>query len=533
VIPRGAGLGTVEPVAIEVREPTVDLASGACPDDAVPQLITCLDELVRAGIRFCSWKSNLHVRAALAGETDVDLLLDRRDATRFAEIAATHGLKVVVPARDAVFPGMQHLLGLDGGTGRLFHLHVHYQLVLGEKHVKNYRVPLEAAFLSGRRSLDGVPVPRPELELSVLAARALLKYRARDVVKDVLQVRSPGLPAEIQAEIAWLRERTTPEAVGEALESCGDVPPADVVRRLVDTAVRDPRAGFTLVRLRRRLRLALRDCRRRSRVRAGAGYLAATWRYRSRARMRGAPDQGLTPEGGGTTIALVGADGSGKSTLADAAARWLSWKLETRVHYMGSKEPSRPTSGLYVVFRALRRGHRGASRRLRADSPIVRGLAGGRDTALALHHLFVGRDRARHYRTARRDAQAGRVVLFDRFPLAHLSRQPEHRLLDGPQIATLLGSSPGRVPARLAAAEERIYRRFRLPDHLVVLDVDPEVAARRKPDHQPEVIRAKSRAVVELGRLAEASGTPVTWIDANRPLAAVLLDVKAGLWDAL
>jgi hypothetical protein len=89
-------------------------------------------------------------------------------------------------------------------------------------------------------------------------------------------------------------------------------------------------------------------------------------------------------------------------------------------------------------------------------------------------------------------------------------------------------------PARaLAGAERRLYRRFGLPDQLVLLDVDPLVAAGRKPDHRLDVIRTKSRAAVELAGLAEAAGASVTRIDADQRLDRVLLDVKARLWDVL
>ena len=53
---------------------------------------------------------------------------------------------------------------------------------------------MERAFLESRRRQDGVPVPAPELELGVLSVRALLKYRARDVVKDVLEDPLAGDP---------------------------------------------------------------------------------------------------------------------------------------------------------------------------------------------------------------------------------------------------------------------------------------------------------------------------------------------------
>ena len=79
-----------------------------------------------------------------------------------------------------------------------------------------------------------------------------------------------------------------------------------------------------------------------------------------------------------------------------------------------------------------------------------------------------------------------------------------------------------------------MYEVFCLPDQLLVLEVSPDVAIDRKPDHLPEVVSVKSRAVRELATLAEGRrGTAVTRLDADRPLTEVVLDVQTRVWDAI
>jgi hypothetical protein len=243
----------------------------------------------------------------------------------------------------------------------------------------------------------------------------------------------------------------------------------------------------------------------------------------------------MTPFAGGLTLALVGADGSGKSTVADALSRWLSWKVDVRVKYLGSNIPSPQADGLYWAFRALRRLHRAVSLHLKPGAIVGRWIGSMRDTMLALHHLAMGRDRARRYRDGQADAKVGRVVIFDRFPLESLSSEYRHRTLDGPRISRAFGESTGPLRQALAGAEERIYKSFGLPDYLFVLDVSPEVSAYRKPDHSPELIREKSRAAVELAELAEMRNASVRVIkvDANRPLVHVLREIQRKLWDVL
>jgi thymidylate kinase len=161
-------------------------------------------------------------------------------------------------------------------------------------------------------------------------------------------------------------------------------------------------------------------------------------------------------------------------------------------------------------------------------------MATARDTLLAFHCLSIGRDRSRRYARAAREARNGRVVLFDRFPLERLSTRPDHRLFDGPQIRSVLTPPLARLPEALAGIEGRMYRRFRLPDRLVMLEVDPDVAIARKPDHLTEVLLAKCAAFADLAAVAERlPDVEVSHIDANQDPEAVLAEIKRAVWDVI
>ena len=491
-------------------------------------------ELTHRGVEFCSWKSNAHLDAALAGETDLDLLVEREHASAFRAVLANHDIKPLGHPPGPAAPGVEHYLGLDASSGRLFHLHVHYQLVLGQKHVKNYRLPIERAILAATEVRAGMPVPAPEHELAILATRVLVKYRLRDVVKDVLHIRTPGIAPDFRAEIDWLLRRTTPARAVEVAEELGALPTA-VFAEFLEVVSSSQRAAYKTWKLRRRTRRAVRPFARYGSLRAAQLYASGELRRRTRLRRR-PPDLRMKPASGAVTVAFVGADGAGKSTATQAVARWLGWKVATRTHYLGSKPPSRRSRGLYIMFRALRRSHRTALARGAPSTVAARPLALARDVALAAHHLSIGGDRARRYARACRDAADGCVVLYDRFPLSASSENPNHLLLDGPQIAvtTSRANGPSRPVRALARAEERLYRRFRPPDQLVFLHVDPDIASVRKPDHEPEVIAAKCRAVRELEQLAKSRGdSAVSALDANRPLAEVLVDLKKEVWRVL
>ncbi|HEX5690402.1 MAG TPA: hypothetical protein VFX76_10395, partial [Roseiflexaceae bacterium] len=280
----------------------------------IPAAIAGLFQALRErGVRYCHWKSNLRLLNGLQGQTDLDLLIDPQHMALFKQILADHGVKPVRAAPGREYPGLENYLAFDSASGTLFHLHVHYQLVLGEQFVKNYRLPLEAQFLSSTQQEHGVFIPVPELELIVLSLRALLKYRDRDVIKDCLTIRYPGLPEHIVNEIMWLLEQTSIARVSQRLAELGDIVPGDAILEFLKIVVATPRAGYRLFRLRQRVRASLRQHQRSNRLRATAIYFHELWRRRNTF-LRFTPSRHMTMPGGGMTLALVGADGAGKST---------------------------------------------------------------------------------------------------------------------------------------------------------------------------------------------------------------------------
>jgi thymidylate kinase len=509
-------------------------AVGAYPSDTIPALATLLTAFADEGLHYCVWKGSIRAGEALGGRADLDMLVAPEQAGAFREIVGGHGLKRILAGKGSTQHGIEHFLGMDRGTGQLFHLHVYYQLLLGDRLAWNLRLPLEREVLRSIRVPEGVPVPHPALELSIVCIRTLLKYRTRDAVKDLLGTRSPGISRQSRNEIEWLLDQTSVEEVRDVLASSGQPSLVRPVVRFLATFPQAPRSALAWLRLRSELRNTLGREQRWSLPRATIAYWGGVWRRRTRLGRR-FPKPRMTPASGGVTIALVGADGSGKTTVAAALASWLSWKLDVRVYYLGSKSPSPTSRALAVGFRALRRAHRELHRRGGLASRAARPLASLRDTVLALRYLAIGRDRVRRHRAGRRDARAGKVVIFDRFPLEAVSTSDHHRTLDGPKISRTLAAGLGPVNRALARAEERMYRGIAVPDHLIVLGVSPEVSADRKPDHAFDVVEAKSRAAAELATLAERGKEPVSVIrvDANRPLEGVLLEVKTAVWDVL
>ncbi|HEX6292677.1 MAG TPA: hypothetical protein VFZ66_26070 [Herpetosiphonaceae bacterium] len=484
-------------------------------------------------IRYCHWKSTHRLADSLAGKTDLDLLVDREDSQRFYELLHRHDFKRFISHPHRQFPAIEDYLGFDPSTGRLIHLHIHYRLVLGEQFVKNYYLPLEQPFLEHTYLRRGVPIPVPELELIVLVLRALLKYRDRDVLRDMLRLgRSSGIPRAILGECLSLLHQTNPTQIAHRLEQDASFISSDLIFHFLDTIQRTPRAGWTLYRLRSRVRRDLAPYQRYSRRRARAIYyrvmLSRQWPLdRILARLLRVPDKRKTPASGGMTIAFIGADGAGKSTIVQQIVTWLSWRMVVRSYYMGSNQPSRRTRALKQLTGLAQLVSGGCRRVFGPQSRITRLADRPRRFLEQLRYLADGRDRYRRYLHGRRSAAQGAIVIYDRYPLD--SVRLDSRIVDGPRIAATGNGHLGAVGHGLAQAEAALYRNILPPEHLFALHVSPDVSQQRKPTHQRAAIEAKSAAIE---RIAQTDGD-LTHIDAEQPLDEVILRVKAALWKLL
>jgi thymidylate kinase len=492
---------------------------------------TLFEKLNEQGIKYCHWKSNRNLDRGLRGLTDLDLLVERRQRRCFKTTVHQLGCKTILSSPSKQYPAVEDYLGCDENTGQLFHLHVHYQLILGERFVKNHRLPLEREFLESARISDGIKIVSPELEVIVLAMRALLKYRDRDVVKDVLSIGSPGLPLNILQEFEYLLQKTSFERIETVLEEEVNFVSPDVVLGFLKAVAESPRSGYKFYQMRRDLRHDLAAYQRYGRWKATARYFYGLHGYRLPFGRSFLARKKLTS--GGMLIALVGADGAGKSTIVAELHKWLSWKLDVHVCYMGTGEQ------ISHLSRALRFSSENFARLHRLCSVVVGAKHGlfriSRQVyrfTRHVYHLSIALIRYRRYVAARRKAAQGSIVICDRYPLEGIHRvmRGTRPPMDGPRIAWMCrGEETEGITAHLSKLEQKIYERIGLPDCLILLHVSPNIALQRKPDHTPEKIEPKIQAVERMDR----QGLQIIDIDADQPFERTSLQTKSALWNIL
>lgn len=481
-----------------------------------------LADFHRQNVSYCYWKSSRRIHAALAGETDLDLLVARDDQHRAQRILLEQGLKLFPSVAHRDDPAMSSYLGYDEPSGRIVHLHLHFRLVAGGSLLKNYQLPWEETILARAvaHSMLSIRMLDPASEALLLMVRACLELRRSDPVTlrnwQATRRKFALDRAELAARVdrATLRDRAA-QAFGEDVSD------------MLATAIGSDHALGHQRRLRRRLRKELAafrtynavEARLRSAWRAMlwmAGGLNERFLDLPRPWSRRAP-------GGGCVVALLGVDGSGKTTVVAAIRTWLGAEVDVVPTYFGTGA-GRPSLLLLpfklmvpVITPWLRTKPRGTS-----QGKVSRHAPGlFYSLLLMVWATVVALEKRSKLLAAHRGAKRGLIVVADRYP--------QNEILDfndGPLLARL-----GKVPLWLRRFEVRAYALARRlpPDLVIKLRVTPETAAQREPDMDPAVIPERIDALQRL----TFPGARVVSVDAEQPLAEVIRAVKAEFWRLL
>jgi hypothetical protein len=494
---------------------------------ALTVLQSLFERLHEAGVRYCHWKSNEHLGPSMVGKTDVDVLVDRRAIVALTRILGESNFKrfVVTPGRG--YPGIEDYVGFDFTSGTLTHLHVHYQLTLGEKFLKGHRLPWEEEFLSTRK-LDerhGIYVADPHLELLVLIVRAVMKLRARDSILETFG--RPYFSGGMLRELRWLADRTDRQRLQQvAARLVGEH-----AARLLPALISGSRPTVTQLRAFGRLanpRLAtyrlygITDAVRQMTTRE---LRIVWWKLRNWYQGTATTSTRTLPQGG-LFIAILGVDGAGKSTLTEKLANWLAREVAVTTTYGGSGK------GSAALPRRLMQAIAAWRRRVRPPAPS----ATDRETrteparppsfARLIWLLALVRERRRRAASARRAKGLGMVVISDRIPQ---SQFPGWN--DGPRLRPWLEdrSALRRFAARREAATFQIADLVP-PDLVLKLHVSPQLASQRKPETPAQQLRTGARMV---SGLRFPATTRVVDLNAEQPLAHVVLEAKRAVWESL
>jgi hypothetical protein len=486
------------------------------------RLRAVLTELHRHKIGYCYWKSSRCIDAVLRGERDLDLLVGRLDQHRAEMILLAQDFKLFPTLAHREHPSILSFLGHDEASGRLVHVHLHFRLIVGERLLRNYRLPWEDIVLE-RAVLHPVWQIRmldPTIEAVLLAVRSCVELRRLDPVAVRRWQATKRKFALDRADVAARVDPVALRNLGSALLN------DDLADLLVDAIYGKP----ALEDQSRFGRCALRQLSAFRTYNTWEARLRSSWRALLWAAGNANRDFFQLPRpwsrrapGGGCVIAIVGVDGSGKTTVAAAIRAWLGSEVDVVPIYFGTGDgkPSallRPFKMMVpLVRRILKTKPKGASHGKVSDQPpgLLYALL------MTVWATVVAREKRNKLLAARRGAQRGLVIITDRYPQREMIG-----FNDGPLLTRLTG-----VPQWLRRFETAGYALAqRLPPDLVIkLDVLAETAARREPDMDPAVIRER---IADLRRLT-FGGAGVVCIDAEQPLIDVVRAVQREIWRLL
>lgn len=466
------------------------------------------DVFRRHGLRFVHWKSNHHLAEALAGKTDLDLLIAAAQADAFgAAMTEVGGLRIDSQPW-AHYPQVEDWLVMDAETGGFLHIHLHFVVATGLKRVKHLFLPWMDFVLSHSRPAPGSewPIPVAAVEFLVLLVRIWAK------MPPWRRWLAPRVPAHIMAELNWLQEQTDFAAVAAIARELG----LDASFTLPLATERETIAAARALygQLRRHYRMPWPKA-----LATAAGLnvrllIARLWR-----RWVGPARTGKTVASGGALVALVGSDGSGKTTLSTALRKWLRYKLDAHLLYMGSGDGATgPVNRLRKLLSAAWKKRKPGGAK---TSKIER--YGEQSFVFKCYRLFdlmLLRRKLRYLHLARRLAKRGSVILLDRYP-----QNQFEGISDGPR------QQSGQGFGWAARMERRLFDEAAAlgPDLVIKLHIAPELALQRKPDHDAEAVKRKCEIV---DALAFPRAETVT-IDAALPADQVALAAKHAIWSLL
>jgi thymidylate kinase len=468
----------------------------------------------------------------LYGITDIDILVDHRQAFSVQKILAENGFIRLRSGFYLRYPSVEGYIGLDSNTGRLAYVHLHYRLILGRFRIKEYSFNWEELILRTRiyDSNAGIFIIEPNLELLILIVRAALKIRYRDNLLD--NIGRSYFNKNWTNQFDWLIKRIE---ISESLMLSKKLL-GDSATNIYENILRQNVTFLRLKEFRYELRNSIVLYREYPKlmsvilmwIREIIGAVAFVNRKYIGNLF---PINRKTPSKGGALVVFIGADGSGKSTLTKELVSFFSWKLDTLHVYMGAGQGS--ISYVRRILLNLRKIVE-TKIRLRFESVSQQGndsnsnLHGKRTgiiyiIAKILWAVLISWEKQKKLKKAWMSRNQGILVICDRYPQAQIMG-----FNDGPLLNEFYNHKNSFLRL-ISRWEMRPYEwaHGTPPDIVVRLNVEPETSIKRDPDLSPEYVKRRIKAVNSF----QFKHAPLVEIDANKPFDEVLHEAKNRIWE--
>ena len=310
----------------------------------VNRLLGRWDELC---IRYTHFKSNMNLDYSFNDNGDFDILVDparAKDATlALIELDA----KQTNTITEKHYPGVDNWLLYDDESGRIHHLHLHYQIMSGKQYVKDYEIPLTELVLNTRifNAKWNIYISNPEVELIILSIRLVIKSHFSDNLRAMMGIYKTN--KSLQKEREGLLSIVASNNLENYLSCVFNPEDVSSVKKII-MSKKISSSGYK--KLSYVVRRMMHSYRRMSAMKASFLSMKGTFHYYW---LSGIKKIGAfciskkTPMTKGMIIAFVGVDGSGKSTTEK---RKNSIEIRTAVWTSPRSGPQILIHGIFAVY---------------------------------------------------------------------------------------------------------------------------------------------------------------------------------------
>ena len=487
-------------------------------------------------LSYLHWKGNDHLLEALNGETDLDVLLSKKDKARGYLILEKIGFKRFKSQYGAVYPNVEDWLGFDEETGRLLHLHLHFSLVSGHLGIKEYDLPWteEAIKTRVRDEITGVFIMDPNLELVSLYTRLITKANRkweRKAKRGHFKINY-----HFAKEIAYVKKRVNWNTVDNILYRYY----GDYKKEFLEIAQSDDMSAQQFLRLHKIVTKKLAGSLRYSMLSVFLRriYYSLVFPLRNKIRNHGGIliTRKVANPKESFAVAFIGQDGCGKSTITLEIEKWLNWKIDARRFYLGSGEHYKSLMK-WLSFKMSK-----IKKKKNYQLPKEKGKCSKHEEAkspknlksfiaailVSWNFLGIARRAYKEVRRADRYMKKGGIPLFDRFPQTQFEG-----IYDGPKInhyCQQKGINFGIVKWMARKEQGYIDRIQRFQPHLVFkLMLSPEESISRKPFENLEIVTRKHEITQQL----QFPNSVVYTVDATQDYQQEIIFIKNQIWKAI
>ena len=489
-----------------------------------------------AGVRYAHFKSNVNLKYSFDGTADFDIIVEKARLHEAQAILSGNHCKRFNTITEKNYPGVDNWLVFDPEDGKIYHIHLHCQLVTGKPLLKDYIIPWGDILLQTRVYDEtwGIYKSDPNLELLLLLVRSVVKTHTRVLLK--ARLGSFRLKGSMDRERELLLAQIDPVQVEHYCERLFDPNCAAQVCRI---ALLPKWTGRDFVVLSKIVRQAFKDNRRFGPLQAWSLSKAHVLRSKLRSTLRRKIGrmgiQKKTSEKGGAILTFVGVDGAGKSTVTKEICAWLSPQIECTRFYMGSGDGK---VNLFTrLFRKLR-GGKGKVRSSAADEPRNEGEKALRFMSDPVGYLkktvgmvstyCIEKD---HYKTMKQMARYrgnGGICLLDRFPQKEIENAN-----DGPKLCRYEQAlSNSRLYRHLHNKERDLFEITDrvAPDVVFRINISADTSMKRKPEQTDiEVYEEKIRMLEKI----TFNQARMVQVDGEQDYSVELLQIKRAIWELL